>query len=159
MTGSLIAGTLLCVATVLIHLAGLTGLIVAMRSRARTIKPFKSTVRQMALILCVVLALLAIHAVEIWVYALAFLYVGAFDSFEMALYYSTSSFTTVGYGDVKPLVEWRLLGAIESANGFLLIGWSTAFLISVVSRLRVVEFEWLENRNPAIDSDPGKDAP
>ena len=45
--------------------------------------------------------------------------------------------------------DWRLMGAIESANGFLLLGWSTAFLISVVSRLRSIEFDWLERREGA----------
>lgn len=100
----------------------------------------------MGLILLVVLGLFLIHTVQIWVYALAFFWLGTFDSFEAALYYSTSSFTTVGYGDVLLDERWRILGAIESANGFLLLGWSTAFLISVVSRLRSIEFEWLEDR-------------
>ena len=32
-----------------------------------------------------------------------------------------------------------MLSAAESANGFLLIGWSTAFLVAVTGRLRVFE--------------------
>ena len=45
------------------------------------------------------------------------------------------------FGDVVLGPDWRLFSAIESANGFLLIGWSTAFLVAVTARLRIVEAE------------------
>jgi hypothetical protein len=91
-----------------------------------------------------VLGLMAIHTLEIWLYALAFLAVGALGDFETALYFSTTSFTTLGYGDVVLDRQWRLLGAIEGANGLLLWGWSTAFLFSVIGRMRALEHDWLE---------------
>lgn len=150
--------SVLVVVTVAIHMLGLTGLISLMRSRAHHIQPFKNVWRQMGLILLVVLCLFAIHTIQIWVYALAFHLLGTFETFEAALYYSTSSFTTVGYGDLILDERWRILGAIESANGFLLLGWSTAFLISVVQRLRSVEFEWLEERAERREGD-GPDHP
>ncbi len=63
----------------------------------------------------------------------------------------------MGYGDLVPDQRWRILGAIESANGFLLLGWSTAFLISVVSRLRSIEFTWLEERfERKVEADTGQ---
>jgi hypothetical protein len=34
-----------------------------------------------------------------------------------------------------PTHAWRLLGAIEGANGFMLFGWSTAFTFEVLSHL------------------------
>jgi len=40
--------------------------------------------------------------------------------------------------------NWRLFGAIEAGNGLILFGWSTAFLLSVTSRLRLLEHDWLE---------------
>lgn len=52
----------------------------------------------------------------------------------------------MGYGEVVIESRWRIVAAIESANGFLLLGWSTVFLISVLSRLRSVEMDWLEGR-------------
>jgi Ion channel len=97
-----------------------------------------------ALIVFVVLGLVAIHTIEIWLYAAAFLAVGALPDLEAALYFSTTSFTTLGYGDVVLDRHWRLFGAIEGANGLLLIGWSTAFLLSVIQRLRTLEHDWLE---------------
>ena len=42
---------------------------------------------------------------------------GALPSFEEALYFSTVTFTTVGYGDIVLDREWRELGAIEAVNG------------------------------------------
>ena len=130
--------------TVSIHFAGLLGLLWALRATAPRLRAHESAVGQGAAILLVVLGLVAILTVEIWIYAVAFLIVGALPDFETALYFSTTSFTTVGYGDVVLDVKWRLFGAIEGANGLLLFGWSTAFLISVTGRMRTLEHDWLE---------------
>ncbi len=91
--------------------------------------------RELAVIIAVVLGLFALHTAEIWLYAIFYRLVGALITFEEALYFSTSTFTTVGFGDIVLDPSWRLLSAIESANGFLLIGWSTAFLVSITGRL------------------------
>ncbi|WP_169816627.1 potassium channel family protein [Rhodovibrio salinarum] len=72
------------------------------------------------------------HILQIWIWALAFLWVGEFDTMEPALYFSTASFTTVGYGDVTASPHWRLLGSFEAAAGMLLFGLSTAFLFEVM---------------------------
>lgn len=143
----LAVSTIMVVLTVAVHLIGLTGLIAAMRWREDHVHHADASWRQMMLIMGVVLALFLLHAIQIWLYAV--LYWGvldAFTSFEEALYYSTVTFTTVGYGDVVLDGRWRMVGAVESANGFLLLGWSTAFLIQVVARLRAVEFRWLDRR-------------
>ena len=116
-----------------------------MRKRSPKLRPHTSPLRQMVFILLVVLGLFLIHAVEIWAYAGVYMLLGAFEDFETALYFSTSTFTTLGYGDVYIDGEWRLVGAIEGFNGFLLIGWSTAFLVSVIARLRSTETDWLDH--------------
>jgi hypothetical protein len=43
-------------------------------------------------------------------------------------------FSTVGYGQIVIAPEWRLLTALEGINGFILIGWSTAYLVGVSTR-------------------------
>ena len=43
------------------------------------------------------------------------------------LYLSISSYTTLGVGDVYPTGPLRLVAAIESLNGLVLIGWSASF--------------------------------
>ena len=42
------------------------------------------------------------------------------------------NYTTLGYGDVTPLVEWRLLGPMTAMNGVLMFGWSTALIFEVL---------------------------
>jgi hypothetical protein len=51
-------------------------------------------------------------------------------SANTALYFSTSNFATVGFGDVVPSHHWRLLAAIEGIGGFLIVGWSSAYLVT-----------------------------
>ncbi len=41
---------------------------------------------------------------------------------------------------------WRVVGAIESANGIILLGWSTAFFIAIVGRIRWLEAEMQASR-------------
>ena len=75
------------------------------------------------------------HFIEICLWALAISFVGAVSAEEGPLYFAFTSYTTLGYGDVVPAVEWRLFAALEGVNGFLLIGWSTAYLIAAGIRI------------------------
>jgi len=129
------------------HFGGLLGLLWVLRNRGHRIRPHEGALRQGAAIVFVVLGLVAIHTSEIWLYAFVYLGVGAIPDFETALYFSTTSFTTIGYGDVVLDPRWRLVGAIEGANGLLLFGWSTAFLISLTGQMRTLEHDWLEQRH------------
>jgi hypothetical protein len=128
--------------TVCIHFGGLLVLMWLLRTRGHRFRAHEGVARVAALLVVVVLGLVAILTVEIWLYAAAYLATG--PDFETALYFSTTSFTTIGYGDVVLDRHWRLFGAIEGANGLLLFGWSTAFLLSVIQRLRTLEHDWLE---------------
>ncbi len=130
--------------TVMIHFGGLLALMWVLRARGQRIRAHESAARLGVVIVFVVLGLLGIHTIEIWAYAVAFLVIGAIPDFESALYFSTTSFTTIGYGDVVLDHRWRLFGAIEGANGLLLFGWSTAFMLSIIQRLRTLEHDWLE---------------
>jgi Ion channel len=65
-----------------------------------------------------------------------FYYVGgALPSFEEALYFSTVTFTTVGYGDIVLDHEWRQLATFEAVNGWIIFGWATALIMAVIQRL------------------------
>lgn len=81
-----------------------------------------------------VLVILFVHTVNVWIWALVFIVVGAFDKMEPALYFSIVSFTTVGFGDVNLSPDWRLLSGLTAANGFLTFGWSTAYMVELVRR-------------------------
>ncbi len=79
-----------------------------------------------------VLWLFLAMVVEVWMWAALYRLLGAIGSLEEALYFSTVTFTTLGYGDVVLEKQWRLLAAFEAANGLFLFGWSTALVFAVV---------------------------
>ena len=150
MIGNLALATLMVGLTVIIHFVGLLGLMWALRARGHRFRAHESAVGQGAVIVFVVLGLVAILTIEIWLYGMVYFSLGALPDFESALYFSTTSFTTIGYGDVVLEKNWRLFGAVEGANGLLLFGWSTAFLIAVTARMRILEHDWLERPDARI---------
>jgi hypothetical protein len=83
----------------------------------------------MFVLLCIVMA--------IW--ALGMLAVGAFADFETAFYFSTSAFATIGFTDVASARQWRLFASLEGVTGFLVMGWSAAYLVT--SSIRFGPFE------------------
>jgi hypothetical protein len=141
---NLVVGTLMVCATVLMHFWGLLGLTRIMSHGSARLKPSTSTRRQALIILMVVLGVFAVHTSEIWLYASLYDALHETANFEDALYVSTISFVCLGNGDVVLGPAWRLVGAIEGANGAILLGWSTAFLLSVTARLKLLEHDWLE---------------
>lgn len=123
---------------VVIHGVGLFGLNRAVRTEAaierlKHIDPLSP--RGTAFTLGVVMAMLALHGIEIWLFALAYIGLGAIPQLEPALYFSTISYSTVGYNDLHMAPEWRLLGAFESVLGIFLLGWSTAFFFRMIGRI------------------------
>ncbi len=74
--------------------------------------------------------------ISIWMWAYAFYALGLFETFEPALYFALVCFTTLGFGDILLSEEHRLLSGVCAANGLLLFGLTTAFLIEFFSRLR-----------------------
>ena len=128
----LIAGLLLAVC-VLIHAFGTLAVQKQLRrakaqSRAERPHPF-------ALLVLLFVLIFALHAFEVVVWAVAYWLIGALPTVEEAVYFSLSSYTTVGYGDVVLGLDWRILGAAEAAVGILLLGWSTALLFGVIQHL------------------------
>jgi len=136
-------------ATALMHLLGLAACIEALHAGGggRMIAP-RARLHQALVVLLIGLGLFILHALEIWFYAAVYLLVGEFDRLEDALYFSTSTYSTVGYGDVVMSHRWRVLGAIEGVNGIILLGWSTAFFVSLVRRLGALEEGWRLFRRP-----------
>jgi hypothetical protein len=56
----------------------------------------------------------------------------ALTTLEKAVYFSTVTFTTLGFGDITLDEEWRLLSSFEAANGLLMFGWTTALVFAAV---------------------------
>lgn len=149
MLHNLLLASAMVTLTVVIHFIGLLALLRTLRSGGRRFHAHESHFGQVSLVLFVVFSIFAIHTAEIWLYALVYMAIGALGDFESALYFSTVTFASLGYGDIVLDRRWRLFGAIEAANGVILFAWSTAFLLSVMHRLRTLEQDWLEpDRRP-----------
>ena len=83
----------------------------------------------------VVYGLLLLHLLQISVWAACYHWNGCFPDFATSFYYSATSYSTAGFGDVTPPENWRILGAIEAVTGILMFGWSTGVLFSVANYL------------------------
>ncbi|MDF0487549.1 potassium channel family protein [Sphingomonas sp. H39-1-10] len=134
----LLVATAMVLSMLILHLGGLALLISVLAHRARV--PAERHWRvEVAVIVAAAIGLFVLHGIEIWAYALLYDGTGAVPDFETALYFSTATYTTIGYGDVLLARPWRLIGAIEGANGIILLGWSTAFFVAMVRRIGFVE--------------------
>jgi hypothetical protein len=67
---------------------------------------------------------------QIAIWALLFRLLGEFQQFDDAFYHSAVNFGSLGYGDIVMSDQHKLLGALEAINGVLMIGVSTAALMS-----------------------------
>lgn len=134
----LAVATLMVLLTVTIHGVGLALLGKYLRLEARDEMsrhvPALSR-RTLVFTLVLVVALFALHGVEIWSYALLFMSLGAIGDLETAVYFSTIAYAGIGFDDAYISPAWRLVSGIEGVNGVLLMGWSTAFFVTVVTRL------------------------
>jgi purine-cytosine permease-like protein len=134
MLANLVAGAILVCITVCIHGVGLLGLSWSLRRVVDRYQPHERLATTVVVMVATVLGLFVLHTVEIWVWAAAFFAVGALPDFIAALTYSTLSFSTLGAPDFTISPSWGLFGSLEGVNGFLLIGWSTAYLIPAWTR-------------------------
>jgi hypothetical protein len=131
--------------TVLIHLLGLGVLVRLLKSQHRIWPALRAP--PITLLRAASLGLFTIHTIEIWLYAGLYLALHAAADFESALYFSTVTYASIGYGDVLVAKSWRILGAIEGATGVIMLGWSTAFLVSALSQLKLFGHDWLASRD------------
>lgn len=132
---ALLISAVLVGATVVIHYEVLT-------SRWPTRSALKSVRVGM---IRVMVAIFFAHFVEITLYATAFYIMhdhlglgtvaGARTGSLMDFFYFSSvSYTTLGFGDVYPAGPIRIVVGVESLNGLVLIGWSTSFTFLAMQR-------------------------
>ena len=84
------------------------------------------------------------HIISIWIYAIAYYLIlhytnlGGFagDSIDAGyygtdifsvVYYSTVTYTSLGYGDIYPTGGFRFLAGMQTLNGLVLIGWTVSY--------------------------------
>lgn len=138
MITQLFVSTVMVLFTVIIHGGGLALLGRSLRNEVHVERAHHlaaMSVRTMAFTLALVIGLFILHGIEIWLYAFLYEAISAVDKLETAVYFSTISYAGIGFDDRYIEPAWRLVAAIEGINGLLLLGWSTAFFVTIVARL------------------------
>ena len=130
----LAVGAAFVVLMVMIHSAGLVGVTRGLKLHQDRSIPNEWGLRAAALLGTYGVLLFALHFFEIFLFAAFFRWVGSLTTMEEALYYSASCYATLG-ATVRFSEEWRLVGALEALIGFVLIGWSTAFMVRTLRRI------------------------
>jgi voltage-gated potassium channel Kch len=98
-----------------------------------------------AKLLIVIFVTFLAHAAEITLYALAcyalvrYAQIGGLGepgriSLATSIYFSGETYTSLGYGDIVPVGDLRLLAGVEALNGLLLIGWSASYTYLAMER-------------------------
>ena len=77
-------------------------------------------------------ALMSAHVAEAAVWGLFLRWTRLLPSITDGLYFTASSITTLGYGDILLTYPWRHLGTLIAITGVLMFGCSTAFLFVVL---------------------------
>ena len=96
------------------------------------------------ILLGVFIALLA-HALEVWIFAGSYYlmhHAGKFGHLQGnfvgtmhdCVYFSFTTYTTLGTGDIEPIGKIRYLTGIESLTGLVLITWTASFLYLEMTR-------------------------
>ena len=93
-------------------------------------------------------ALAVKHTLDIVFWASAFwMFAGPqFSKFEDAVYFSSVTYTTLGYGDIVIAGRWRMLCSFEATSGLILFGLSTALLFVIVQRIWAAD-TWAASEN------------
>lgn len=129
-------GCPLIVLTVIIHVAGLS--VVARMDFAGSGEGMyhRHRIPAGAVILAATTVFATVlHALEAGVWALTYCFIGALPDLKSAMLYSLGALTTYGHDVLALEPRWRMLGAIEALNGWLLFGLSGAFLFWIIQSL------------------------
>lgn len=131
----MLIGSLIVIATIVIHAVFIAFAIDRLRRWGPRLVTPPLFAKIILALITMTLWMLAAHSVEVWLWALVFLQLGAFSTLEPALYFSLVAFTTLGFGDITLGSDLRLLSGLTAANGLLLFAFSAAFLFEAISRL------------------------
>lgn len=120
---------------VVIHIAGIVLLGEQLVRQRERIEERVGFTYSAGLLMIVFASVIFLHTIEAAIWAGFYRWGGLFPDFETSLYFSLTSYSTLGYGDTVLPQNWRLLGTIEGISGVLLCGLSTAFLFAIVNAL------------------------
>lgn len=130
-------GSALLTTTILIGAASAMGVELALASMRDWLRGPPHRPKLLLVIAAVLLWVLGTITVGVWLWAFAFHLLGVFATLEQSVYFALVTFTTLGFGDLLLPLEWRLLGGMAAANGFLSFGLLTALLVEALRQVRI----------------------
>jgi ion channel len=134
MQGTILIGVAASLVNIAVHAAIMTPTSRSAHGMLRHAERAHPHIRLALIMMATVAVLMLAHLVEIGLWALVYV---AFDVAPQqvdAFYFAFVNYTTLGYGDILPAGDRRLLGPITAMNGVLLFGWSTAVIFDVLRR-------------------------
>lgn len=135
MIGQLATGSVLILLSILVQAAFMVLAMRILRHNQQWLQRPPHFLKLVAALAGVALWLLLAMTITVWIWAIYFQTSGALGDLETSVYFALVSFTTLGFGDVILAKEHRLLSGMLAANGLILFGLTTAFLIEFMQRL------------------------
>lgn len=129
----LLAGGATCICNIAIHALVMTIVVYVARTVAAR-SALAPPLFLIAIMIATVSVLMVAHVVEVAVWAATYAIVGAAPAGASDIYFAFVNYTTLGYGDVIPVEQWRLLGPATAMCGVLMFGWSTAVIFEVLRK-------------------------
>jgi voltage-gated potassium channel len=128
------AAVLLVVLTLCLQCAGIAPLISWLRTVASDDLQKLRMSHSAALVMRATIAIIILQGTIILLWACCYRWL-CFRSWNSAFYFSATSYSTVGYGDIFLPLKWRLLGPLESMMGVLMCGISVSLLFALITHL------------------------
>jgi hypothetical protein len=126
----------LIVLNITLHVAGLGAINSQMMRTLERVRARRSFFAIFMLVMgAAALSATGLHALEASIWAAAFQALGAIPDGRAALLYSLNAITSYGHTELNLAPHWRLMGALEALNGWLLFGLTTAFLYGHLQRV------------------------
>lgn len=136
----LAVGAVATLCTIMIHALPLTATVNFVRHEKKLGRVGTGFWIDIGIVARAIMYALAAHLTEIALWAVLYVVCGEFRDFGTAYYHSAVNYTSLGYGDLIMSPSWKLLGPLETANGMLLFGVSTAMIFAVIQRLVEARF-------------------
>jgi len=86
-----------------------------------------------------VFALLALHLVEVFVWAASLVYSGLVPDWRSAGFFVGNTYTTIGYGSLILPDGWKMLAPIIAISGLFTFGWSGSVLVDLIGRCQKIK--------------------
>jgi hypothetical protein len=131
----LVFGLLTTAATIIVHALAFIAVVRYILYEEKLGRVGASFWRDAAITSVATLVVLGAHLIEIATWAIVLLACGEFQNMASGFYHSAVNYTSLGLDNVIMSSAWKLMAPLETADGMLMFGVSTALIFAIVQRL------------------------